>query len=95
MAVGAYEPLEPNLRGKLVKRVALNEFAAGVGEEAFATVAVAAVKYVADDALEHGVAQVFQAFVVLAGAFRARPCRGLVGQRLLVVLDVVGVEAQD
>ena len=68
MFVLADKLVESYLNGQLSKRLPLYYLAAGIGQEAFPLAWEVVKDYLADDGIEHGIAQKFQPFVVEGNA---------------------------
>lgn len=64
-AVGSYEAFEPHFLGEPVEGFALNDFAAGVGEESFSLAGEVVIEEVAGNGFEDGISEKFQPLVVL------------------------------
>jgi hypothetical protein len=93
MAVAVDESVEAGLASQAVKRVALYNLTAGVGQEAFAAALEMVIKDVADNGLQNSIAQILKPFVVLVGAALAVERSRFVLKRQLVEVDAMGVEA--
>ena len=95
LLVGLDEAVQANLHGQLAQRLALNQLAAGIGEEPLTLVFKMTVHHVAHYGIQDGIAQKLHTFVVLVPSVLALYRHGLVKECLFIVGDILGVETQD
>lgn len=87
--------IQTNVLCHFAQRFALNHFAACCRQETFLLIREVAIENVAHHSFQHGIAQIFQAFVVYVLSFFSLVSQRLMHHRLAIDADVVGVEAQD
>ena len=90
---GQNELFESHVGSQSVKCLALHDFGAGRCEKTLALVWKVVEENVAHDSLEHGIAQIFESFVVerFRGILAARFAVAVVGLAVLAALFAVGV----
>ena len=89
------ELVESHLLGELSQGLTTDELGTGIGEESLALALEVAIDDVANDSIEHSIAQELQTFVVLWTAFLVAASHTLVQQRLLIEADVMRIEAEN
>ena len=87
--------VEANLYGYAVECIALHHLRAGVSEKSFAFTLKMMIHQVAYDGSQDGIAQKLQALVVHTLAISRAGVHRLVHQRLLVVVQMAGIETKD